>query len=217
MLGNNKNVFWEAFLIAGAIFVLGLLLGVFVESNRLNEISSYYSHAEVSLIDSLALSNTLSNSSNCKNVISTNVEFANNIYNEAQLLEKYEDSGKITSDMVIAHQKYDLLRTILWQNLMDIRQKCPNSFNSVIYLYNYNPSDIGEKATQSVWSNILYDVKQKEANNVILVPIAVNSNLSSLNYMVGEFNVTRFPAVIINDKTVLYNLDSQDSVEKFLI
>lgn len=217
MLGNNKNVFWEAFLIAGAIFVLGLLLGVFVESNRLNEISSYYSHAEVSLIDSLALSNAISNSSDCKNIISSNVEFANSIYNEALLLEKYEDSGKITDDMIIAHQRYDLLRTILWQNLREISQKCPNEFNSIIYLYTYNPSNIGEKATQAVWSNILYDVKQKEANNVILVPIAINSNLSSLNYMIKEFNITQFPAVIINDKTVLYQLDSSDSVEKFLI
>lgn len=216
MFGNNKNVFWEALLIAGVIFILGLLLGVFVESNRLNDVNNYYSEAEVSLIDSLALSNTLNNGMNCSNIISTNVQFADNIYNEALLLEKYEASGRITNDMIIAHQKYDLLRTILWQNLMEIRQKCPNPFNSIIYLYVYNPSDIGQKATQNVWSNILYGVKQDEGNNVILVPIAVNSNLSSLNYMINNFNITNFPAVIINDKTVIYNLESSAQVEKYL-
>jgi hypothetical protein len=216
MLGNNKNVFWEALLIAGAIFILGLLLGVFVESGRLNEINNYYAKAEVSLIDSLALSNTPNSGMNCNNIISTNIQFAESIYNEALLLEKYEDSGKITDDMITAHQRYDLLRTILWQNLMKIRQKCPDSFNSVVYLYEYNSPDIEQKAVQNVWSNILYDVKQKEGNKIILVPIAVNSNLSSLNYMTKEFNITDFPAVIINDKIVLYSLESSLSMEKYL-
>ncbi len=216
MFGNNKNVFWEALLVAGAVFILGLLLGVFVESNRLNAINDYYSRAEVSLIDSLALSNSIINNTNCNNIILTNIQFADSIYNEAALLEKYEEAGKITDSMIIAHQKYDLLRTILWQNIMQIRQKCPDSFNSVVYLYNYNSPDIEEKATENVWSNILYDVKQKAGSNAILVPIAVNSNLSSLNYMVNEFNITDFPAVIINDKIVLYKLESSASVEKYL-
>jgi len=36
-LGNPKNAFWEAFLIAIVIFVLGLLLGIAYENNNLKK------------------------------------------------------------------------------------------------------------------------------------------------------------------------------------
>jgi hypothetical protein len=216
MLGNRKNAFWEALLIAGIIFILGLLLGLFLESNRLQQTNDYYSQAEVSLMDSVALSNSINIGQNCQNLINSNLEFADKIYNEARVLEQYEDSGKISDSLKIAHSKYDLLRTILWQNIMKIEEKCPNQFNSIIYLYVYDPASIHQKATQNVWSNILYEVKQQQGSNLILVPIATDGNLSSLNYLIREFNVTSFPAVIVNDKKVLYNLTTSVNLEKEL-
>ncbi len=217
MLGNKKNVFWEAFLIATVIFILGLLLGLFLESNRLQSVNDFYSQAEVSLLDSVALSHSIDSGTDCNNMVSATITFADNIYSEAQLLEKYEDSGKITDSIKIAHAKYDLLRTILWQNLITIKNKCPlTSVNTVVYLYEYNPSELNKKAQEDVWSKILQNLKAKEANNVILIPIAVNSNLASLDELVKRFNVTEFPAVIINDKEVLYNLQSTDDIEAYI-
>ena len=217
MLGNKKNAFWEAFLIAGVVFILGLLLGLFVEQNRVQQVNDYFSEAETSLIDSVALSNSLDIGNNCQDLISTNIQFADSIYQQAVLLEQYEQAGKISDSIMIAHKKYDLLRTILWQNLIKINDKCPGKFNFVIYLYNYNPPGLNEKAVQNVWSKILYELKQKEGSNVVLVPISASSNLSSLNYLMKEFNVSDLPAVIINDKTVVYNLTSTADLEKYLI
>ena len=216
MFGNKKNVFWEAFLIACVIFILGLLIGVFVESDRLQQINDYYSQAQVSLMDSMAMSNSFSNSTNCAIMINSSINFADSIYNQALLLEKYEDSGKISNSMIIAHSEYDLLRTVLWQNLITMKSKCSNQFNFIIYLYQYNPSNLNQKAMQSVWSNILADMKQKEGNNVILVPISVSSNLSSLNLLTSNFNITSYPAVVINDKTTLYKLQSVNDIKKYL-
>jgi hypothetical protein len=216
VLENKKNVFWEAFLIASVIFILGLLIGVFVESNRLQQTNDYYSQAQVSLIDSMAMSNSLSNSTNCATMINSSINFADSIYSQALLLEKYEDAGKITNSIIIAHAEYDLLRTILWQNLIAMQAKCSNQFNFIIYLYQYNPSNLNQKAIQNVWSNILSNLKQIEGNNLILVPISVSSNLSSLNLLTSEFNVTSYPAVIINDKTVVYKLQSTNDISKYL-
>jgi len=215
-LGNKKNVFWEAFLIAAVIFILGLLIGIFVESDRLQQVNDYYSQAQVSLIDSLAMSNSINSAQECSNLINSSINFADNIYSQALLLEKYEASGKITDMMKTAHAEYDLLRTILWQNLITIKSKCPNKFNFVIYLYNYNPTDLGQKAVQNAWSNVLFDLKQKEGNNLILVPIAVNSNLSSLNLLTNNFNIKNYPAVIINNNKTIYSLQSVSDIEKYL-
>ncbi len=216
MLGNKKNAFWEAFLIAAVVFILGLLLGLFIEQNRVQQVNDYFSQAEVSLLDSVALSNSIDISNSCQSLISSSTQFADNIYLKAQLLEQYEASGKISDSLIIIHAKYDLLRTILWQNLIKLESKCPGQFNSVVYLYNYNPPSIQEKATEQVWSKILGELKQKEGNNMILIPIAANNNLSSLDYLVEEFNISKFPAVIINGKTTIYNLTSTNDLETYI-
>ncbi len=216
-LGNKKNVFWEAFLIAGVIFILGLLIGVFIENDRLQQINDYYSQAQIYLLDSLAISNSLNSAADCSNLINSSIKFADDIYSQALLLEKYGDSGKITNSINLAHKEYDLLRTILWQNLITIKAKCPEKFNFIIYLYNYNPSDLNQKAVQNAWSNILYDLKQQQGNNLILVPIAVNSNLSSLDILMNEFNITRYPAVVINGNKTIYNLQMPSDIQKYLL
>lgn len=216
MWGNKKNVFWEAFVITCAVFILGLLIGLFVESSQLQSVNNYYAKAEVSLIDSLALTNSINSGESCSVMINTSISFADKIYNEAALLEDYENSGKITDSMKIAHAKYDLLRTILWQNLMTIQKKCPGQFNYLIYLYEYNPPNLNQKATENVWSNILYGLKQEEGNNLILVPIAVNSNLSSLNAILDQLNITNFPAIVINGNQTFYSLQSANDLQKYL-
>lgn len=217
MLGNKKNVFWEALLITCVIFILGLLLGVFLESNRLQNVNDFYSQAEVSLLDSMALGKSIDSGTDCNNMVNATINFADTIYSEAKILENYEESGKITNSLKIAHAKYDLLRTILWQNIITIKSKCPlTQINSVVYLYEYNPSDLNKKAQEDVWSKILQDLKNSEGNNVILIPIAVNSNLSSLDELIKRFNVTSFPAVVINDKQVLYNIQSANDIESYL-
>jgi len=216
MLGNKKNVFWEALLLTCVVFILGLLAGTFIESSHLQNVNDYYAQAEVSLIDSLALSNSLNSGASCSDMINSSVTFADKIYKQAETLEQYESSGKITNSMRIAHAKYDLLRTILWQNLMTLQKKCPNQFNYVIYLYEYNPSDLNQKATEQVWSKILSNLKQEEGNKVILVPIAVNSGLSSLDAIVNQLNITKFPAVVINGNQTIYNLQSTNDLKKYL-
>jgi hypothetical protein len=217
MFDNPKRAFLEAFLLAMVVFIIGLMIGVSFESSRLNTINEYYALSEISLMDSIAL-NRISDLKNvsCNESINYDIQFADKIYNEAQILEKYEDSGKITDSINAAHKRYDLLRTILWINVMKTREKCGSDFNEVIYLYNYNTNDLTEKAQQIVWSRILFDLKQKSGEKIVLIPIAVNNNIISLKSLLAGFKIDRYPAVIINDKDVLYNLTSATDIEKYL-
>ena len=201
MFSNPKRAFLEAFFLAIIVFILGLLIGVSFEDSRLNQINQYYTNSEISLMDSVAL-NRISELKNisCDEMINYDFEFADKIYNEAILLEKYEESGKITDSINVAHKRYDLLRTILWINVMKTREKCQENFNSVVYLYNYNTNDLTERAQQIVWSRILFDLKQKTGEKIILIPISVNNDITSLKLLVNEFKIEKYPVVIINEK-----------------
>jgi len=216
-LGNSKNVIWEAFLLTIVIFVFGLLLGVAYEENKFEEISEYYIQSEVSLMDAMALNDVVSmKNSSCDVLIDANIEFADRIYEEARLLEKYESSGKITESLKLAHKKYDLLRTFLWITNIKTLDKCSGEFSTIVYLYEYESEDLVQKATQNVWSKILFDLKQEKGKNIILIPIAVDNGLSSLNSLISRFGVSEFPVVIINDKYIITELSSIDEIQKYL-
>lgn len=217
MFGTAKDSFWQALLLTVFVFIIGLIIGIAYEGTKVTEINNYYSLSEISLADSLNLNNLIDlNKTSCKTLSDSAILFADKIYNEATLLEKYEDSGKITDSLKIVHTKYDLLRTLLWINTMKISEKCGKQFSTVVYLYDYQTDDLNQKALQDVWSKILFDLKQQKGAEVLLIPIAVDSNLSSLNSLLEEYKIQKFPAVVINNNKVVYNLTSEKDVEKQL-
>jgi hypothetical protein len=217
MLHNKKNVFWEALILTIAVFVIGWMIGVSFEKNKVEEINKYYSESDAVLMDVLALQKiTELGVSNCTLVSEANIEFANRVYDEAVLMEKYEVSQKISEGMALAHKKYDLLRTFLWINSMKSRETCGNDFSVVVYLYEYNTDDLAQKAVQSVWSKVISDLKQEKGDSIILIPIAVDTNVTSLDLLIDKFNIQKFPAIIINDKEVIYDLKTPSDLETYL-
>lgn len=217
MLNNSKRVFWEALFLTCVVFMFGLLLGVAYEGSRLEKVSEYYSKSEISLMDILAFGSVVEmQNTNCKDLIDSNIEFANRIYEEAVLLEKYENSGKITEGLKIMHKRYDLLRTFLWINLMKTKDKCEEPFSTVVYLYDHEVEDLTKKATQRVWSRILYDLKQDKGDEIILIPIANDPELESLNLLIRKFNISEFPVVIINKEVFIYDLKTVEDLKQYL-
>lgn len=217
ILNNRKRVFWEALFLTIVVFFFGILIGVAYESAKSNQINQYYETSEASLMDIFALNSMLDlNPNNCGVLTNANLEFADKIYNEAVLLEKYESAGKVTKDMEIVHKRYDILRTFLWINNIKTSEKCEKNYSTVIYLYEYSSKDLTQKARQNVWSKILFDLKQKEGSNILLIPIAADSDLTSLDSLISKFNITSYPVVIINEKDVIYELSSVDQLSKYI-
>jgi len=217
MLKSKKHVFWEALLLTIVIFIFGLLLGIAYENSRLDEINEYYAISEISLMDIFVLGNNIDvGNISCQGLVDANINFANRIYEEARILEQYEAAGRLSDDLKLAHKKYDLMRTFLWANSLKTFEKCGDRFDIVVYLYEYETRDLAKKATQSVWSKILFDLKQERGDGIILIPIAVDTNLVSLDSLVGNFEIKQFPAVIINNEYVVEELSTVAELEKYL-
>jgi len=216
-LKSKKHVFWEAFLVTIVVFFLGLLIGFALESSRVDEIENYYSESEISLMDMLAFNNLLDNQINCGDLIKANIDFADKIYLEAQVLEDYEDSGKLSESIKISHRKYDLLRTFLWINSIKSLEKCQNNVDVVVYLYEYDTQDLTKIAEQKVWSKVLGDLKSERGDKLILIPIAINTDIITLETMVADFGVLKFPLVIINNNDFIDDISSVEDLEGHLV
>ena len=217
MLKSRKHVFWEAFFLTVVVFFFGLLIGVAYEGSRIDEINKYYSVSEISMMDLFLLGNyAASGDMTCENLINSNIEFADRIYEEAILLEQYESVGKIDEGLLLTHKKYDLMRTFLWSNCIKALEVCGNKFDLVVYLYEYETKDLAKKATQIVWSKILFDLKQKKGDDIVLIPIAADSSLISLESLLKGFNLTNYPVVIINNEHIITELSTVEELEKYL-
>ncbi len=213
MLNNKKRVFWEALFLTVVVFLFGVLIGISFESNKVEQIRQYYSFSEASIMDVFAVNNLVdTESANCSILESANFEFADRIYEEAIILEKYEDSGKITEGMILEHKKYDLLRTLLWINDIKTEKKCGKNHHTVIYLYEYQPDDLAQRATQNVWSKILIDLKTEYGDEVLLIPIAVDSDLVSLNSLIDKYSIEEYPVLIIDGEIIVDELSSVEDI-----
>jgi hypothetical protein len=216
----QKWIFLEALLVTIVVFVLGILIGVSFESGRINEMNDYYMTSEVSLTDIIALNQMVDlGYVDCAELKKTNLDFADRIYSEAKLLEQYEEAGQISDNIQLVHKKYDLLRTFLWINLIHSSEQCGKNSSYVIYLYNYGEEDLNKKATQSVWSKYLEDLKEEMGEDLILVPIASNTGLDSLDALIKKNNISEFPVVIANkgnDSLVIRDMDSLLKLKDYL-
>ncbi|MBI2043364.1 hypothetical protein HYT25_03175 [Candidatus Pacearchaeota archaeon] len=215
MFENKKHVFWQAFFVTMLFFLLGLVFGVYLEQLRSDDLSMAFYDSEVSLYDSFALGELIDgNITSCENLKKASIGFADKIYNEARELERFDEKSKLTESMKSIHRKYDLLRTLLWINVIDLKMKCP--MNSIVYLYIYDTEDIEIKSKQVVWERILRDVKEEKGNEVILIPIAEDQGIESLDYLLGFYNVDEFPAILINEKDVLYEHKTSEEIGDYL-
>ncbi len=217
MLMNKKRVFWEALLLTLLIFLIGFLGGVLFEEKRVNVIEEYYLQSENSLMDILALNNFVSlNNISCDAMIDSNIAFANRIYGEAKILEEYESSGRLKDDLNLEHKKYDVMRTFLWINTLKTNEICKDKVHTIVYLYEFNNDDLGKKAINKVWSKILEDFKEKYGDEVILIPIAVDSGIESLKPLLKSFEIPEYPVLIIDNKEVIGEISSVDEIENYL-
>jgi hypothetical protein len=213
---RNYFVFVQALFLTIVVFAVAFYIGVSVEGSQLNQVNNYYTQSEVSLVDILALNNIISSKTAlCPTLVNSNKELLDKVYSEATTLSELEQSNQLTDYLQNLHTKYDILRTYLWINAINIKKECPSSnFSTIVYLYKYNQTDLTKKAQQNVWSRLLLDVKNED-NNVMLIPIAEDSNLTSLQTLIEPYNLTSFPAVIVNGINrgkVFYRIPNKEDI-----
>jgi hypothetical protein len=203
IFSSQKHVFWIALILTIFVFSAGVFLGYQYENLRTREIISLYKQSELSLLD-IKIQNEVYSLSDidCEDSIKENINFGDRIYEEAKTLVRYENAQRITDELRMQHKKYDLLRTLFWINSIKIKQRCKADYVNVVYLYDYNEPSIDKVQKQSVFSQLLSDLKKDKGNEILLIPIAGDNNFTSTNLMMGIYNITEqeLPVILIDEK-----------------
>jgi hypothetical protein len=217
MFKSQKNVFWQALLVTIIIFGLGIFLGFILENWRTNQIKDFSQQSEIDLLD-IKIQNDIYSKEilNCNVAIQENINFAEKIYKQAEILGRYEKASRLTEDLKIQHKKYDLLRTILFLNSIEIKEKCNSSYYEVVYFYKYSPEELTIKAEQDIFSKLLLSVKEEKGSEILLIPIAADNGISSVNLLLNKYNISEqeLPIILINRKIKITTLENIEDLLK---
>ena len=214
---NQKIVFLYALIGSLIVFNKGIFMGYMLESSRIEEINSMYSNTEMKILDQITQINSMSVMEfNCDSLMKENIDFANDIFEEAQLIQRYEDANILSDEIISQHKRFDLLRTLFWMNSIKIKEKCDLDFHNVVYLYKYNEPTIEQKSRQGVISNLLGELKEKYGDKIMLIPISGDNDIPSVNLLVEKYNITEFPVILIDEKIVITDVNGLNDIEKYL-
>ena len=238
---SSKHAFWQALVFTIVVFGLGLLIGFFAERSIADSIETDILNSEISLLDEQVRSRIIFGDSSlllnnkdeprdpenitrlghfeigCEQAKKNTVSFADKIYEEAIKLEKFEGSSKFGNTPLILHKKYDLLRVMLWMEAIQLKEQCSQDLHTITYLFEYGTEDIQTKAKQASISRLLFDIKSKYPEKTILIPIAGNLEIDSVNVILNRYEITEMPKIIIDEKIILDEKATFEEIEKIIL
>lgn len=198
--------FIEALALTIMLFIGGFMLGLLMENNRNSELATSYLSVEVEILD-LGAKLDISNLGKytCSELILRNSEIGDEIYSQALIFQRYEDAAIFTKDKLVEeHRKFDILRTMFWINSVKIKDRCGSRvFDTVVYLYDYPVEDMSSVAKQRVMESITAEIKGKIDGNIVLIPIAKDLNISTLDSMIEKYsNINESAVLVVNEDAV---------------
>lgn len=211
-----RHVFLEAFVVALLLFSFGILVGIFIENTRVARLDKNFAQLENDILDARLLSDLIA-TSDCELAASENIKFADRVFFESKLLDKYEQSNEITDAIRQQHMKYDLLRAMIWMNSVSIKERCDSDYYNVVYLYKYENPTLSDRAKQSVVSNLLSDLKNEKGDKVLLVSIAGDIGLPSIELLKNHYNITELPVILINEEIKLTEITGRGQLDRIIV
>jgi len=203
-----KNVFLQALLMTLLVFGIGLVFGLILENNRSDKAEVALLNSEVRALDQqLRIKAVNDFNVSCNSAKESLFNFADDVYLEAKELELYYGSHKFKNTFEILHKKYDLLRFMLWGESNNLRERCGYSFHTAVYLYSYKTETLDKKAMQNYYSSFLTDFKNTYAENLFLLPMAADLNISSIEIAMEKYEIESLPVIILDDKYVISESD----------
>ncbi len=214
MSGSMKKLAIKSFFVTALIFLILVWIALNFESSRVEEVRRSMAEIDVLWNDARFFNQYIANASEeeCRFLFNENLKLGDRIYEEGLKIEKYEGANKLTDTILTEKKRYALLDLQFWRNSIDIKNKCGSMFSTVIYFYSqYNKTDEGK-----VMDRILWQLKQKCGSKIIYITFPADMGLSSINFIKNMYNITKTPAVIINERIVLSGLVSLEELNDYV-
>lgn len=214
----QNDILVKTVILTTVIFILGIFVGVWLDSMRLEEIKGSITATDTewndARIQSMFYQKLTDNPESCDSAIKSNLDFNDKIYNQGLEIERRENVEKFTPDIVSEKTRYALLQLQFWFNSINLKETCNASYSSIVYFYSYFNDNL--KIDQKIQSTILSDLKQDCGNKLILIPLPLDLNISTVEFIKSNYKIDSAPSLLINEKTVLSGVQNKEEILKYI-
>lgn len=212
----QSDVFWKAGLVTLIIFLLGVYVGYWLDSGRVEQIRKEYQEMDIRWSDARLQTmyyTVFKNSSNfCEPAIEENLKFADKVYEEGLRIEQYEKINKLTPSLITEKTRYVLLKLQFWLNCIELKRTCNANYTNLVYFYSHYKGTTQER----VQGALLLDLKKECGRNLMLIPLPVDLNITTIDIIKKQYNIERTPTILINENIKLEGLQTRKELEKYI-
>ncbi len=204
----SKTKYLAAFATTTLIFMIGLFIGSYVTNLKLQKLDQLEQDLRM---DTMAIEiEYLLVSENPCTAINTS-SLTEQLYNVGTKLDYMENNlGEIDERVQTLKGYYSLLEMRHWIFIKKTIHQCNNSFVPILYFY----SNKGDCPTCEEQGFVLNYIRKKYSTTRVY-SFDININNSALTTLRGIYDVTKAPAIIINDQKHHGFMD-RDAVEQSL-
>jgi len=219
----QKDVFWKAAVITGIVFVLGILAGVQLDSWRLGEIRGRLSEIDLRWQDARlqsAFYQILGGNVTpefCASALESNLAFNDKVYQQGLAIERAEQVNRFSSELLLEKERYSLLQLQFWLNAIDLKKRCENvNYSTLVYFYSHYSQNLETQLKQRLQSAVNLELKEKCGRNLMLIPLPADLNISAIDLVKQNYNISQVPSVLVNEGVSLPAVQTVADLERFI-
>ncbi len=213
------SVFTKAFLLTVVVFAAGLLVGIWLDSSRVQDLRDIFEKRDFAFNDArlqnLFYQTFSGDSEFCDAAARSNIDFSNKIYNDGLELEKVEKVNRFAPQLIQEKKRYALLQLQFWLNSVYLKQKCGKNYTTLLYFY--SQYDESMASDQNVQSRVILDLINKCGPEKLLsAPLPIDLDIGMINLLKEKYGITKAPAILVNEKVLREGLQSKEDLEKLI-
>ncbi len=213
-----RRVYIQAGILSLFVFLIGIMVGIWIDNLRLAGIRNMLSEADINSFDSRLLNSYLQRfgKEHCAIALEQNLAYNDKIYNEGKKIEDKINANIFTPEVDQEWRRYTLLQTQFWLNSIELKDKCNFDYHTVVHLSRQKDTTTNEEVNNKVQSSILLDLKETCGKKMMLIPITADTDLITVDAIVKQFDISEFPAVIVDENFVFQGVTGKDKLNEIL-
>jgi len=212
----QSDVFWKAGILTLTVFLLGVFVGYWLDSNRVEEIREEYQKTYVNVNDATLQTlyyRTFQNYTNfCEPAIEENLKFADKVYEGGLRMDKYEKINKLAPSLILDKKKYVLLKLQFWLNCIELKRSCNASYKNLVYFYSHYNTTAEENAQGAV----LMDLKEQCGKDLMLIPLPIDLDITTIEIVKNQYGIKRTPTILIDEKIKLEGAQTLGELKEYV-
>lgn len=214
---QTNKLMIAAVVLAGLLFIFGLLLGNYIISSRLSAFQQSEQKLFIQLMGLDVRDQILDKSEVCKleweDVWKDKVELG-------KMLSALEIRlGKNNPEVILRKEIYELIEIKTLFLVQDIKDNCHEDFNIVLFFYTNKNTDMGSASGSEdqglILDQVVFDHNEEgKGKKVHVFSFDVNSQNPATQAIISKYNIDKTPTLIINGEK--YDYLMKEEIEKLV-